>query len=574
MKFVHAVLLASLIVAIAADVRASTYVVQIPLDSPIYDQLDTLDGLGYLDDYLSEIRPISRVEAARLTREAERNLDDSERNDPLAREMIASLQEQLAEEIGWLRANREDDLPTMVQPLSRLEGQGIFSSGGSRHWNTGNGTGNGTTNLQAVEATPLLPNNDGLPTGAGTNEVLRWSGWAGFGSFLTGYGEAAAAGPVTRDLSHMDRVRPLGAEVVLSLGNKAISFGQQEMSWGTGHFASLSQSNNAAPFPALRLQNVHPSLLPWFLKYLGQFRYNVFFGQLDGHNPWTHPWLSGQVFAFKPLPNFEFGVDHVIMFGGLNNDSYSLAGFFGRATGFNTGSPSSGQTHSQGGIWLRIRFPKLRGLLVYQEMLGDDNLTTEIPGIGRFLPFLAVSYQGGFYLPYLTSDGRTDLRFEYAILEPNYDTHSSPLYWTNNSYLMGDPLGPNASEIDLQLGRWLRKDLKLSGDLFLTDRAPTIGGNTPYPASIYGSNLTKERSGGVAFDVLSIPAEVSKTIPSLSRVTIPLLGKASIPALGSARARVSFEYVDHLNYGNTASFRTMLSISIGLQPTHDTYSWQ
>ena len=561
MKFVHAVLLASLIIAIAADVRASTYVVQIPLDSPIYDQLDTLDGLGYLDDYLSEIRPISRIEAARLTREAERDLDDSERNDPLAREMIASLQEQLAEEIGWLRANREDDLPTMLQPLSRLEGQGIFSSGGSRHWNT-NG---GSADLQAVEATPLLPNNDGLPTGAGTNEVLRWSGWGGFGGFLSGYGEAAAAGPVTRDLSNMDRLRPLGAELVLSLGNKAISFGQQEMWWGTGHFAALSQSNNAAPFPALRFQNVHPSLLPWLGKYLGQFRYNAFLGQLDGDRTFAHPWLSGQVLAFKPMPNFEFGVDHVIMFGGRGNDSYSWTGFLGRATAFNTGNPTGANTHSQAGIWLKIRFPELRGLLVYQEILGDDYA---VP------PFKARSYRGGLYLPYVTSDGRTDLRFEYAILEPNYAAHGDSLYWTNNGNLMGDPMGPNASEIDLQLGRWLRKDLKLSGDLFLTDRAPTIGGNTPYPASIYGSNLTKERSGGIAFDVLSIPAEVSKTIPGLARVTIPLLGRASIPALGSARARVSFEYVDHLNYGNTASFRTMLSISIGLQPTHDTYSWQ
>ncbi len=560
-------MLASLILAIVADARASTYVVYIPLDSPIYEQLDTLDGLGYLDDYISEVRAISRVEAARLTREAERNM--SERNDPLAREIILSLKAQLAEEIGWLRDNREDDLPAMLEPVSRIEAQGIFSSGGSRYWNTGGGAGG----LQAVEDTPLLPNNDGLPTGSGINEVVRWSGWAGFGSFLTGYGEGAGAGPVTRDLSNMDRLRPLGAEVVLSLGNKAISFGQQEMWWGTGHFAALSQSDNAAPFPALRLQNVHPSLLPWFLKYLGQFRYNAFFGQLDPDRYWAHPWLSGQVFAFKPMPNFEFGVDHVIMFGGRHNDSYSLAGFFGRATGFNTGSPTSGQTNSRGGIWLKIRFPKLRGLLVYQEILGEDNLTNEVQGIGRFLPFLAVSYQGGFYLPYLTNDGRTDLRFEYTILEPNYSNHGDSLYWTYNPYLMGDPLGPNASEIDLALGRWFRNDLKLTGELFITDRAATWGSNTPYPASLYGSNLVKERSGGVAFDALQIPVEVGNTIPGLATVPIPFLGRVSIPGLGSAHAQVSLEYVDHLNYGNVASFRTMLSISLGLQPTHNAFTW-
>ncbi len=236
------------------------------------------------------------------------------------------------------------------------------------------------------------------------------------------------------------------------------------------------------------------------------------------------------------MPNFEFGVDHVIMFGGRGNDSYSLDGLSRPRDRLQYRQSHFGaNTHSQAGIWLKIRFPELRGLLVYQEMLGDDNLTAEIPA-SAVSTVPGVSYRGGLYLPYVTSDGRTDLRFEYAILEPNYATHGDSLYWTNNGNLMGDPMGPNASEIDLQLGRWLRKDLKLSGDLFLTDRAPTIGGNTPYPASIYGSNLTKERSGGVAFDVLSIPAEVSKTIPGLARVTIPLLGKASIPALGLARA--------------------------------------
>jgi hypothetical protein len=44
---------------LAGVVRASTYVVMIPLDSPIYLELETLDGLGYLDTYFSEIRPLA-----------------------------------------------------------------------------------------------------------------------------------------------------------------------------------------------------------------------------------------------------------------------------------------------------------------------------------------------------------------------------------------------------------------------------------------------------------------------------------------------------------------------------------
>src|SRR5262245_22278940 len=87
--------------------NASTYVVYLPLDSPIYYQLDALNGLGLLYTYIPEVRPIARVEAARLTREAEHNLALSEEPDQpgLAEHLIDSLRQELAEEIRWLESN-------------------------------------------------------------------------------------------------------------------------------------------------------------------------------------------------------------------------------------------------------------------------------------------------------------------------------------------------------------------------------------------------------------------------------------------------------------------------------------
>src|SRR5208282_5950106 len=89
------------LLALAPSGRASTYVVPVALDDPCYQELDTLNGLGLLDDYLSEIKPISRVEAARLTLEAEQNLDDSEQPDPLARSIIRSMRAEFSEEVEW-----------------------------------------------------------------------------------------------------------------------------------------------------------------------------------------------------------------------------------------------------------------------------------------------------------------------------------------------------------------------------------------------------------------------------------------------------------------------------------------
>ena len=529
------------LIAACSVAQASTYVVYIALDSPIYQELDTLDGLGVLDTYLSELKPISRVEAARLTLEAEHNLYVSERSDLLAERLIRVLRSQLSEEIAWFENNTEDDQPTMVHPVERVEATYVFSRGQRRQMN------NNYSLIQAEEATPLLPNNDDLPTSSGSNEVARWSGWAGFGGFLTAYGEGALAGPLTEAPANTNRARLVRGEVVASFGNVAVSAGEQEMAWGTGYFGSLSQGANARPFRALRVQNIHPTLLSGFLRYLGPFRGQFFLGRLDHGRTFANPWISGQIVSFKPLPTFELGMTHVIMFGGLSNNNYSFAGFIGRMTGVNTGSPAGGNTNSRGSIYLKFRFPSLRDMSVYQEILGEDNLTNEVPLVGRFLPFLAVSYQGGVYVPRLTADGLTTARFEYAILEPNYSDHSDSLYWTYDGRTMGDPMGPNASKIDLAVGRWIGYRYKLDLDTFYTERAP---------ARLAG--LHKERRGGVAVDILRLAERLQK------------LGGG----LGELRARGAVEYVHSINFArDTNSLRFTFMFSGSLTPAFESVVW-
>ncbi len=555
----RALLGALALIALARAADASTYAVYIPLDSSIYNELETLNGLGYLDTYLDEIKPISRVEAARLTLEAERDFGDARRNDPLAQSLIRTLRAQLREEVGWLESNSEDNLPTMFHPVQRVEAQYLFSRGEQRQWRTSQTNGPSDGGINATEATPLMPNNDGLPTATGSNEILRWSGWWGFGSFLAGYGEGSMAGPMTRGIKDVSRLQLLGTGMVASLGNFAFSVGTEEMWWGTGHFGALSQSDNSSPFPAVRIQNIHPLVLPGFLRYLGQFRYQLFFGQLDGERYYAHPWIDGQIFSFKPLPTFEFGFTHTIDFGGKYNNNYSFSGFLGRATGFATGSPANGNTNSRGGVYLKFYFPRLRNLEVYQEILGEDNLTKELPPVGRFLPFLAVSYQGGFYLPRLTRDGLTDLRFEYAILEPNYSVHDQALYWTYESELMGDPMGPNATEVDIQFGRWLDLRDKLSEDLFYTEQAPGYGSAIAYPYQFYPYPLGKEHSGGVAIDFLRLPRPIRK------------LGGG----LATIRARAAVEYARDLNYrANSGSVRFLLMFSGSFTPGWPGWTWK
>lgn len=158
----------------------------------------------------------------------------------------------------------------------------------------------------------------------------------------------------------------------------------------------------------------------------------------------------------------------------------------------------------------------------------------------------------------LTSDGLMDLRIEYALLEPNYSMHSDSLYWTYNGWLMGDPLGPNASEIDVQVGRWFDHLTKASFGLFYTERAPSYAGQVPYPAQFYGTTLSKEHSGGFAIDVFHVPA---KPGPFRSILT-------------GVRGRAAFEYVDRMNFGPSGGIRGMLLLSTSLTPTWDSFAWK
>src|SRR5215469_16871119 len=571
LRLARALSLALAAVALVASIaRASTYVVMIPLNSPIYLELETLDGLGYLDTYFSEIRPFSRVEAARLTLEAERNMNLDDQYEPLAVQLTKTLDLQLSEEITWLRNNAEDNQPNMIHPLESAEAQYIYSAGSRRHWilTPPPPFGPKPPQIDAQEGTPLLPNNDGLQTDPGSNAIVRASGWAGFGSFLTTYAEGAAAGPLTHNIPGTSRGQLLGAEAVVSLGNQAISFGQQERWWGPEQFSSLDQDTNAKPFPALTWQNIHPRYLPWILRYLGPGRRQIYLGQLDAQRPTSqHPWIGGHAMVFKPLPWFEFGFTHQIIFGGSSNDHYDNGwGFFGRFTGIATGNPNDGNTKSRGGGFLKLRFPKWRGLQIYYQMSGADNLTKEVPQIGHYMPFLSVSYQGGAYLPRLTEDGLTDLRLEWTVNDGDYSIQTgTALYFAYDNQMFGAPLGPNATQIDLQFGRWLDGiRYKADVDFFYTEQAPSVyqaGIDFPYPANsaFYPfPHLTKEHSGGAAFDIQSLAQTVS-------------LGNSEL--LAESKGRVALEYVDRLNYGAPASFRALVSLSVGFNPLSKSLEW-
>ncbi|MFZ0677686.1 capsule assembly Wzi family protein [Candidatus Binatus sp.] len=542
-------MLAALAIAmIARPAFASTYAAYIPLDSSIYDELATLNDLGLADSYLSEIQPISRVEAARITVEAESKLSEMQNPNELARSIISELRLQLPDEVQWIEQDREDNLPTMFHPVDRVEGEYVLSEGKRRELNT---TAENGAGIDYQEGTPLLPNNDGLSTDQGSNEILRWSGWGGVGGFITGYGEGALSGPLTDSPSQASRAQLLTGAMVVSLGNTAISFGQEETSWGVGYFNQLSQSNNGQPFPALRIQNIHPGHLPWIFRYLGLYRYQAFLGQLNSGRTFSRPWLSGHIITFRTLPSFEWGVEHTIMFGGSGNNNYGPGGFIGNLTGLSTGNSSQYNTNTRFGIFGKVYIKRLRDTQIYAEDLSEDFF--QLGGNSSIkLPFKGPSYTAGIYVPRLTIDGRTTARFEYALTDKEYSVHSDSLYWTYNNALMGSSLGPGAWQANFEIDRWLNLQSRAGIDTFYTRRQAIA---LPF----YSPPTRNTETGyGLALNFLHLPLEIA-----------PLAN-----SLGEMKARAGIEYVTDINYTNTDSFRALFQLSMSFNPSWGGLVWQ
>ena len=194
------------------------------------------------------------------------------------RDARRALRAQLALEIGWLENDQEDALPSMVRPVQRMALQYVYSSGDRREYYVEN-----ARPVTVGEATPLLP---AIVICQRASWQQRHGACGPDGPGLAVFSPATRKEPMRVRCAMMRRRRTadriVNGAAVVSLGNLAISYGNEAMQWGPGYYGQLAQSTNASAFPALRFQNIHPGHLPSFLRYLGLMRFNAFLGQLDG----------------------------------------------------------------------------------------------------------------------------------------------------------------------------------------------------------------------------------------------------------------------------------------------------
>ncbi|MGA2191916.1 MAG: capsule assembly Wzi family protein [Nitrospirota bacterium] len=450
----------------------------IPLDSPIYTDLDKLSGFGLINTDIHGLKPYSRAEAARLVLEAEDNLQKLGPDAPeLAAEIIQRLHDLLPRELDLYK--QEDKAPNLDMDLLSdmrlryvyLQGEPrsydrvIYDTAGQGFFGFGHLRVQPPSYIQAggSEGTPLLENNDGIIYKEGNNFELRADDEFYFTQYASVLVEPLAlASGITLGGGGTHKELTLNKGYI-KLGNHGLELevGRDENWFGQGYRGSTILSNNAQNLDEIKLSSPEPVDWPWFKRNIGLLKYALVFSRLDQSGEGAslrQPWFVAAKLSVKPSPNFEAGINFSRQEAGPNVPHPGLL-----KTIFSVGESNNG-SNTLAGVEMRWRLPWawLRGTTVYWEYYGEDSYVV--------LPIVE-SHLAGVYVPRLTSDGRNDFRFEFFYGNPiAYTDYKYPEGYTNANLIMGDSQGGDTKDYFARFTHFFSERHTLALEYFHTQR--------------------------------------------------------------------------------------------------------
>ncbi len=147
--------------------------------------------------------------------------------------------------------------------------------------------------------------------------------------------------------------------------------------WGPGWTGSLILDAAAPPLVAVGWRRAQPtqSVQPW-LRWMGPWSADVFFGRLFGHAEPTRPALIGMRVQVQPFENFQLGLSRTMQWGGggrQENLPSLLRGLVGWDNVGTHGITTENQPGNQLGVvdW-RLSFGPERQWALYGQAVGED----------------------------------------------------------------------------------------------------------------------------------------------------------------------------------------------------------
>ncbi len=420
----------------------------VPLDSWVYPALDRLEALGYLPKFVQAIRPLTRIECARLTLQAQENVGYPEVTSESSN-VVGELRKEFAIELANLEgaSNVGMQLESAYVRATEIIGMPLRDS---------------------FHFAQTLYNDYGRPYGQGFNGIVGASmrseagpiafyvrGEYQHSASIAPYSSATAQAIANADQLPLNSVptffttnqfNTIEAYAALNIANWEMSFGQQSLSWGPDAGGSLMLSNNAEAIPMLRVGRITPFQLPGPLSWLGMIRNNLFVGRVGGYyylrgpypqfplvgngyrtvNP--QPYMWGDKLALKMTPNFEIGVTLTVMFAGEGRPATLATWLHTWSTHGNAQPVDPGKRFN--GFNFSYRLPGLRNwMTIYADgMANDEPNPIAYP--------LQSAWNPGLYFPQLPKLPNLDLRVEGIYTNiPSYPGKGP--YYFNEHYADG-----------------------------------------------------------------------------------------------------------------------------------------
>ena len=435
----------------------------VPLDNWFYAAFDRLAALGYVQTGFAGLRPWTRMECARLVREAAQRLEEEGLESGEAVRLYQALAQEFAPEVArWDGGrNRAVEVESIYARFTGISGPPL---------------------TDGYHFGQTITNDYGRPYAEGLNTVTGLSARAEAGPlafYVRGeYQHAPALAPVPENVraaiaandnipllsaappSDKNQFRLLDSYVGLGFRGFQISAGRQSLWWGPGRGGPLLLSDNAEPVEMVRISRAFPEKLPGPLSWLGPVRSEFFFGKLDGHHFPPRPFIHGQKLSFKPTANLELGFSRTVIFAGLPQPltwGTFFKSFYSTASG--SPDPRTKPGDRRGALDFSYRIPGLRKWMVlYSDSLVDDDLSPlAAPARAAMNP--------GIYLPQIPKLPKLDLRVEavYTDTPGGMSLKGQFIYWeivyrdshTNDGNLMGNWIGREGRGVQAWSTYWL-----------------------------------------------------------------------------------------------------------------------
>ncbi len=468
----------------------------VPIDDPVYRDIDKLVGAGLVKDVIYGQRPWSRREIARLIKTAKANEKEMLLLSPnsgevelnlMVQDILERLTREYQDELTGNGALEGEAKAFSVKTLEQIRLDYTLLDSPARLVPPNNGLGS----IDAV-INPMVSYEEGRHIVDGNTLGLETTHRARVGDYFSLYSRPRfeLTGPRDSETKAGIYAQQLYGNFTYKKLN--LEMGRDSLIWGQGEHGGLLLTNNARGLDMIKVSNDMPFFFPGFLKYLGPTKATLFVANLGPEREFPYSYLTGFKMSVKPTSFLELGASQLVIMGGDGAQTGSFWDYLGEFfavrpnVGFNTGDVGAdgGVNLSDRLMGADIRFfiPALDNSQIYYEMF-----TEACCGVFSKL----YGYYGGFYAPlFLSSD--LSLRLEIARFPAIFYRHGIFTSGkTLNGNLLGHHSGPDSNAFDLKIGQSFSEHWRGNTSLsYLVSKGHTYSNSTGTAEGFYVSQAS------------------------------------------------------------------------------------